>query len=211
MIRETGGGPGPQVSQDALHLWIKSKSLPLPPTFQFSQQSLQIAPTSCMHHTNNYHTHIPRRLYQCPYQRYQLDDGNALTGRVLIAEPANPVRRNNQLRRILVNFNFSWYSKGRSGEDLTWTVLSNQRLPPLNLLPAPVNICLNISFMLLQTIVLENSIGVIWCLNPRPGLIWGILHLLVEADNKEGGGNALKTLNVNLAGCKQLNGERMPL
>ena len=35
---------------------------------------------------------------------------------------------------------------------LTWTVLSNHLLPPLNLLPAPVNICLNISFMLLTTL-----------------------------------------------------------
>ena len=40
--------------------------------------------------------------------------------------------------------------------DITWTVLSNQRFPPLNLLPAPVNICLNISFKLLQRILLAK-------------------------------------------------------
>merc|ERR1719220_1733006 len=105
MIRETGGGPGSQVSQDALH---------------------------------------------------QLDDSDALTGRVLVAEPANPVRRNNQLNSFV-----------------------KPAITPVEPASRP------------RQHLLEHLLH-------APGLIRGILHLLIETDNEERGGNALKTLDVNL-------------
>ena len=106
-------------------------------------------------------------------------------------------------------------------QDLTWTVLSNHRLPPLNLLPPPVNICLNISFMLLgtdRTVLFfrasnagQHCLYVYECnnyfqsasficiyLNPKPGLIRNILRFLIQTNQKEGGSNALQALNVDL-------------
>ena len=124
-------------------------------------------------------------------QTHQLDDSDALTGRVLVAEATHSVRTNNQLRRIfsklfnlvtmVVVYPQRWtisveiYFHLDSLERIcytnqccngdgdfttsdalswniipTWTVLSNQRLPPLNLPPPPVNIWLNIPFMLLR-------------------------------------------------------------
>ena len=158
------------------------------------------------------HTDIPKH----PYQRYQLDDGDALTGRVLVAEPANPVRRNNQLGRSLFNFSTSHLlmdSKWRSHLDsfvkpaiATVEPAARPRQHLLeHLLHTPANNW-------------ETQLGNIWSLNERPGLIWGILRLLVDADNEEGGGDALEILDVHLARCEQSNkwceqsnGERMPL
>ena len=143
-----------------------------------------------------------------------MDNGDAFTGRVFIAETTNPVRTNNQLGR---NVDL----KCCNTKVFTWTVLSNHRLPPLNLLPPPVNICLNISFMLLGTdrSVLffrasnagQHCLYVYECnnyfqsasficiyLNPKPGLIRNILRFLIQTNQKEGGSNALQALNVDL-------------